>query len=111
MSKVINAVLVLYAVVMSGMGLEAFLVKGSKPSLAGVAFGILMLVSLGIWTKNPRAGRIMSVVVAFLGMGRPLMNIKSLTPYPGGAILAVSLLTIAFLVYGHLSAMKEKRAA
>jgi hypothetical protein len=110
MSKAINAILVIYAVVMAGMGIEAFVVKGSKPSLAGVAFGVLMLVSLFVWTKNPRAGRIMSVVVALVGMGRPLMKLSEVTLYPGGVIIGVSVLALVALVGGHLTASKAKEA-
>jgi hypothetical protein len=110
MSKAINAVLVIYALVMSAMGIEAYIVKGSAMSLAGVLFGVLMLVSIFVWTKNTRAGRMMSVVVAFVGMGRPLSKMSEFKMYPAGVIIAVSVVAILALVGGHLAAQKEKAA-
>jgi prolipoprotein diacylglyceryltransferase len=111
-TQAINAVLVLYALVFGGLGVEAFLSKNSLPSLlGGLAFAILMLVSLFVWTKNPRVGRIMSVVVALLGMGRFIGPFFKGVMFPAGVLVLVSLLTIGMLVGGHLMAMQEKKSA
>jgi hypothetical protein len=109
--KVINSVLFAYSLVMAGMGIEAYLVKGSFASLAGVLFGILMIASVAVWKSNPRAGRIFSLIVALAGTSRPLMKLKDLTFYPGGVILGISLVAILVLGMGHMMTNSAKNSA
>jgi hypothetical protein len=111
MTQAINAVLVLYFVAMSGMGLEAFVAKGSTMSLSGVVLGVLMLVSLFVWKKNPRGGRIMSLAVGVLGLFPVFLALKKGTfaPYPHAVILGLSLVSIAFLGAGHMAAQKARK--
>lgn len=111
MTKAINAAIVLYALLCIGLGVEAYSVKQSLPSLMGGAgIGILEFASLFTWTKNPRAGRIMSLVVALMGMGRfikPFFTEGKI--YPAGVMVIASLILVGLLIAGHLQAMAAKK--
>lgn len=111
MTQAINAVLVIYFLAMSGMGLEAYFAKGSTMSLSGVLLGVLMLVSLFVWKNNPRGGRIMSLVVGVLGLFPVFLALKKGTfaLYPHAIILGLSVLAIALLGGGHMMASKTKK--
>lgn len=113
MTNAINAVLVIYFLGMSGMGLEAYFSKGSTMSLSGVVLGVLMLVSLFVWKNQPRAGRIMSLFVGVLGLFPVFLAVKKQTfvAYPHGVILGLSLVSIAMLGAGHMMAAKARKEA
>jgi uncharacterized membrane protein (UPF0136 family) len=108
----INPVLVVYALLMMGMGIEAYVAKGSMPSLiAGVAIGLLMLGSLALLGKNPRVSRISSMVVALIPLGRFLPAlIQKQQIYPAGVTVVASLGVVIMLGAGHMMAMKKKNA-
>ena len=111
MTKTINAAIVVYAVLCIGLGVEAYIAKQSLPSLmGGGGIGVLELVSLFVWTKNPRAGRIMSLLVALGGMGRfikPFFSEGKI--YPAGVMVIASLVLVGLLLAGHMQAMQAKR--
>lgn len=119
MAKIINGILVLFSVVFIVMGVLGYMHvdatgKHSVISLiAGVIIGAAMLGSLYLWTKNPRAGRIMGVVVSVFGMYQPISNILKgkFTIYPSGVLLITSLIAFVALGSGHMLANKNKEAA
>ena len=117
MTKTINAALVAYGLLCIGMGVQAafFPHEGAKASYVSLAaaggLGVLMLASVYLWTKKPRAGRIMSVVLALLALGRFIpAYLKKPSVYPAGVTLAASFIVVMLLVAGHgLSMRTEKR--
>lgn len=116
MTKAINGAIVAYALMVIGMGVQAFFFphegkQASPPSLiASSAIGLLMLGSLGLWTKNPRAGRIMSLVLALAAFGRFIgVYMKDKTIYPAGIVVLTSLILVGLLGFGHMAAAKAKK--
>ncbi len=65
----LNILLVSFSILMIGMGAEAAS-KSMVSLIAGATIGLLMLGSVALAKSNPRAGRIMSLVVAVLPLGR-----------------------------------------
>lgn len=111
MTKAINVAIVVYAAICIGLGVEAYVAKQSLPSLmGGGGIGVLELVSLFVWSKNPRAGRIMSLLVALGGMGRfikPFFTEGKI--YPAGVMVIASLILVGLLLAGHMQAMQARR--
>ena len=93
------------------MGILGFVNKGSIISLiAGVAAAMFILGSLA-WAKtNPRSGRITSLVVAFLLLGRFAPKAFQNQLYPAGIMFAASFVVIICLGAGHMIGMKERKA-
>ena len=118
MTNIINGMLVLFSAVFIGLGVMGYLhvdANGHHSVISLIAGGItgaLMLASLFVWTKNPRAGRIFGVVVSVLGMYQPVSNIikGKFTLYPSGVLLATALLAFVALGAGHMMATKAKKA-
>jgi len=119
MTKIINGILLLFSIVFIGLGILGVMPvdengKRSVISLiAGSVVGGLMGVSIYLWSIKPRAGRIMSVVVAMLGMYQPISNITKgkFSMYPSGILLITSVIAIVALGAGHMMAAKNKEAA
>ncbi len=104
----INFVLVGYALLMIGMGIEAAS-KSMISLIAGAAIGLLMIASVVLYGKNPRAGRIMSVVVALIPLGRFLPKfIKEGAIWPAGLAVIASVGVIIMLVSAHFIAMSKR---
>lgn len=107
--------IILFGLIMIAMGLQAFLVDGSKASLiAGGGVGVLE-IGLAAYSKtNPRIGFIGASIVALLPLGRFLPHLfkgGQLVIYPSlvGSILCIGL--ALYLVGGHLVAKRKSRAA
>jgi hypothetical protein len=115
-TKAINGAIVAYSLMVIGMGVQAYFFpsEGKDPSsvslMASSAIGLLMLGSLGLWTKNPRAGRIMSLVLAIAAFGRFIgVFMKDKAIYPAGVVVLTSLILIGLLGFGHMAASKAKK--
>lgn len=117
MTSWINGAIVAYSVLLYGMGIQSFFFpfEGSKPTpvslIASAGIGTLMLISLLIWQKNPRVGRILSLVIAVLAMSRflePLFSKQQI--YPAGTVVVASLLLIGLLGAGHMQASAAKKS-
>jgi hypothetical protein len=115
MTKVINAAVIAYGVIIATLGAQAyFMPRPGHPahfmSLAGGAtIGVLMIVSYFIWQTKPRFGRIMSLVLAVgsLGMFAPRL-ISTGALYPNGLMVVLSIILIGLLGSGHMMANKDK---
>lgn len=117
MTKIINIALIAYGVMCIVMGVQAafFPHEGAKASMVSLyaagGLGLLMIASVYIWTKSPRAGRIMAVVLALLSLGRFMPKfIKEQQIYPAGITVIASIIVIGLLVAGHMQGMKERKA-
>jgi len=100
-----------------GMGIQAAFfphegVKASMVSLyAAGGLGALVLVSVFVWTKNPRFGRIMSLVLALLAVGRFAPKFfKEQQMYPAGITFFAAAIVIVLLLAGHFQGMKERKS-
>lgn len=116
MTKTINAILAAYGIMCIGMGIQAAFfphegVKASMVSLiAAGSLGALMLVSIYVWTKKPRAGRIMSLVLALLSLGNFLPKyMKAPNMYPAGITIIASFIVLIVLIMGHGLSMRTKK--
>lgn len=112
MTKFINASIVAFSVFFAGLGSYAYFAPrpGHEASvvslIAGVAIAVLMMVSLYLWTKNPRAGRIMSLVLCLLCLGRFVPAWLSKGFYPNGLMAVMALALTAILGMGHMMTKK-----
>jgi len=108
----LNVLLLLYALLDIVMGVLGYVNKGSLPSLlGGVVSGMVILASLALTKTNPRAGRIMALVVAVLLMGMFAKNTFFQNQlYPGGIMFVTSLIVAVCLGVGHMMGMKAKKA-
>jgi uncharacterized membrane protein (UPF0136 family) len=112
MTKTINGTIIGYSIFMIVLGVLGYTQKGSFVSIiAGSALAALMGVSLFVWTKNPRAGRIMSVVISFAALGNFTPKFFKSGFYPNGLLMIASMIMVGILVAGHLQSMSEKRAS
>lgn len=113
MRNKIDVVVLLYALLSIGLGLEAFLVKHSIPSIAGGGIaGLLLLGCLALGKSNPRAGRIGASVVTLLLLGKFLADFaKKGAWYPAGIMTVASAFVLAVLVGGHFAAMRKRKAS
>lgn len=108
----IDVVVLIYALLSLGMGLEAYIAKKSLPSLlGGGGAGIILIGLLALGKTNPRAGRIGSAIVTLLLLGRfsPTF-LTQWTWYPAGIMAIASAIVFAVLAGGHMAAMKKKKA-
>ncbi|HRJ27575.1 MAG TPA: TMEM14 family protein [Fimbriimonadaceae bacterium] len=107
-------VLLGYGIFNIALGLEAFLAKGSMPSLiGGVGAGVLVLVAFGLTFKAPRWGYIMGTLIALGLAGRflPMFFKDSSNVYPALVIGGVSVLVVLLLVGAHFAARKHSQSA
>lgn len=118
MTKVINSVLIAYGILCIGLGVQAFMFpfEGHKASpmslIAGGLLGVLAIGSVFLWTKNPRAGRILALVPPVLALGkfgRDFMKDTSKI-YPAGLMVVASVVVIILLASGHISKNKGQAA-
>ncbi len=104
----LNILLVSFSILMIGMGAEAAS-KSMVSLIAGATIGLLMLGSVALAKSNPRAGRIMSLVVALLPLGRFLPKfLKEQQIWPAGVAVISSVIVIVALVAGHVFAMRKR---
>jgi hypothetical protein len=107
----LNVLVALYALFQIGFGIWGTVRAGEPASaIGGIAIGVLMFASLGVTQKNPRVGRIASLVIALLVVGR--FGKKFFVDgvwYPAGIEVVVSLALCVALVLGHLLAMSAKK--
>lgn len=104
----LTVVLLAYGLMNIGLGLEAFLEKGSVVSLvaAGTA-GLLVIGFTALAKTYPKPGYIGVAVVAVLLIGRfmgPLMAQKQV--FPAGVMVVSSVAVLVCLAIGHLLARK-----
>jgi len=107
----LNIILLLYCLLNVVMGTLGYINKGSLISLiAGVTAAIVILASM-VWTRtNPRSGRITSLIVAVLLLGRFAPKAFQNQLYPAGIMFVCSLVVIICLCAGHMMGMKAKKA-
>jgi hypothetical protein len=116
MTKIINAALFVYGIISITMGVQAYFFPhdGKHPSpmsiIAGCALGLLMIGSYFLWTSNPRAGRILSAVLALLAMFKFASQFFSGTWYPGGTMFVLSFGLVCLLGAGHMFSKKPSSA-
>ncbi len=117
MTKIINIALITYGVMCIAMGVQAafFPHEGANASMVSLyaagGLGLLMIASVYIWTKSPRVGRIMAVVLALLSLGRFAGKfMKEQQMYPAGITVIASIIVIVMLVAGHMQGMKDRKA-
>jgi uncharacterized membrane protein (UPF0136 family) len=117
MTKITNIALIAYGVMCIAMGVQAsfFPHEGATVSMVSLyaagGLGLLMIASVYIWTKSPRVGRIMAVVLALLSLVRFAPKVmKEQQIYPAGITVIASIIVIALLVAGHMQGMKERKA-
>ncbi len=114
MTKIINAAIWLYGIFSIGLGAKAYFApeEGHQPHIvsliAGTILGLLMIGSYFLWTKNPRAGRIMSLVLGLLAMGNFGPKTFQGVMYPAGVMFFSSLVLVLLLGSGHMAAKKNK---
>ena len=116
MTKIVNIALIAYGVMCIAMGIQAafFPHEGSTASMVSLyaagGLGLLMIASVYIWTKSPRVGRIMALVLALLSLGRFAPKfIKEQQMYPAGITVFASVIVVTLLVMGHMQGMKERK--
>jgi hypothetical protein len=106
-----QAAILIYGVIMIGMGAQAYFFPSGKASIASIiaggAIGILEIGFAALSKTHPRIGYIGAAVVALLTLGRwipHLMKDGQVVIYPAliGLVLSVSL--ALYLVAGHLMA-------
>ncbi|MBS1725724.1 MAG: hypothetical protein JST51_03320 [Armatimonadetes bacterium] len=114
MTKVINAAVVLFGMISIALGGMAYFAPtaGHKPHImslvGGTMLGALMIGSFFLWKSNPRAGRIMSLVLGVLSLGMFAPRAFSGVFYPNGLMAGLSLMLILLLGSGHMTGMKAK---
>jgi uncharacterized membrane protein (UPF0136 family) len=108
----VNVVVLVYALLTIGLGIDGYVAKGSwQSALAGGVAGLLLLGSLALAKTNPRAGRIGAAVITLLLLIRFLGPfIKTQDWMPAGVMTIASAITLAVLVGGHLLAMSRRKA-
>ena len=116
MTKIINVAEISYGLLLIGSGVQAAFfphegVKASFVSLAAAGgLGALMIASVYIWTKNPRFGRIMAMILALPSIGRFMPKfMKEHQMYPAGITVFASIILIVLLVSGHVMGMKHRK--
>lgn len=113
MTALINVAIAVLGVLSIALGAQASFAprEGHEASIisfiAGGAIGVLLLGSIALWKKNPRAGRIMAAVLCLLIIGRFAPTVTSKGFYPGGLLVAVSGITFILLGAGHMMAKKN----
>ena len=116
MTKFINAAAIAYGVICTALGAMAYFAPtaGHKPHLmslvGGVGLGILMIGSYFLWTSQPRAGRIMSLVLAVLALLMFAPRAIKGAIYPNGIMAGLSVLLIILLGSGHMAGKKNSEA-
>lgn len=104
----LTAVLLVYGLLNIGLGLEAFLAKGSTISLVAAGTAGLLVIGFAALAKSyPKPGYIGAAVVAILLIGRfmgPLMAKKQI--YPAGVMVVASVAVLVCLAVGHFMARK-----
>lgn len=114
MTKVINAAVLGFGVFSIVLGCMAYFAptEGHKPHImslvGGSMLGALMIGSFFVWKSNPRAGRIMSLVLGVLSLLMFAPRAMSGVFYPNGLMAILSFLLIALLGSGHMAANKAK---
>lgn len=107
--------MLLYALAMIGMGIHGTIKAGEWMSLAGGGgMGVVVLVGLFMSLKmpNPRAGYVLSILVAHGGIGMFLPKYlgESGKAYPHLVIVVLSVSLILCLLGGHLAATAAKKS-
>lgn len=106
----LNVLIVLYALFQIGFGIWGTVQAGEIASaIGGIAIGVLQFVCLALTPKYPRWGRIGSLVVALLVVGRfakPFFGQGKW--YPAGIEVVTSLVLIVALLLGHVLANAKK---
>ncbi len=113
MTAFINVAIAVLGVLSIALGAQASFAprEGHEASIisfiAGGAIGVLLLGSIALWKKNPRAGRIMAAVLCLLIIGRFAPTVASKGFYPGGLLVGVAGITFILLGAGHMMAKKN----
>lgn len=116
MTGLINAALGFLGSLSIILGASAYFFprEGHTPSLisliAGGVFGLLILSSLALWKKNPRAGRIFSAVLCVAGMGNFIPKAISGGFYPNGLMGGLTAVVFILLAVGHMTSKKNPQA-
>lgn len=114
MTKLINAAVLAFGAISIALGCMAYFAPttGHKPHImsliGGCSLGALMIVSFFLWQKNPRAGRIMSLILGVLSLGMFAPRALSGVFYPNGLMALLSIVLVLLLGSGHMMANKSK---
>jgi uncharacterized membrane protein (UPF0136 family) len=106
--KPLSIAVIIYGVIMIGLGLLAYFDKGSWQSLVGGgAIGLLAVAGGFVAKSNPMIGYGMAALASVAALGRfaPVV-IKEGKIWPAGVITALSALTLIALVVGHFTDKK-----
>jgi len=107
----LNPLLIVYALLNIGLGIDGALHGSVVSVIAGVAIGVLMLGSVALAKTQPRAGRIASLVIAVAVLAQFLR--KFLTTHawlPAGTLVVASAVVILALLWGHMIAITARKA-
>ncbi|MHB8637269.1 MAG: hypothetical protein ACYC96_12440 [Fimbriimonadaceae bacterium] len=113
-----QAAIIVYGLIMMGMGLQAYFFPSAKASpasvIAGSAIGILEIFFAALSKTHQRVGYIGAAVVALLTLGRWIPHLfkdGQIVIYPAliGTVLSVGL--ALYLVGGHLATKRRSRKA
>jgi uncharacterized membrane protein (UPF0136 family) len=107
----INGLLILYALMNEILGIYAYAVKQSIPSIiGGTALCLLTFGSLALYSKNPRAGRMTAAAVTLLGVGS-LAKDAMQGKWQGQVEVGASIAMFAILLGAHFLTTSRKRAS
>lgn len=107
-----------YGVAMIAIGAQSYFFPSGKPSIislvaaGGIGLVVLILGVLASKATNPRGFYIGGLVLAVVGCSRFVGNLfkGEFSMYPGGVAILLSVMLIAVLGMGHLSAMKNRKS-
>lgn len=99
----LKVIIILYAFLNIGGGIEGFVAKHSIPSIAaGSSFGVLLLVGVFLAGSNSKLGYGICAVVALGNLGFFAQGlIKGKGFWPAGVMVIASVVTLGCLVAGH----------
>jgi uncharacterized membrane protein (UPF0136 family) len=106
----LNVILLLYALLTITMGFVGYFRANSIWSLVGgTACGIVVLASVFMSKRKPRASRITALVVALVLVGMFFMGTLQNQLYPAGVMFGSSVAVAICLGAAHMMAMRAKK--
>ena len=104
------AVMLIYGLFNIVLGVEAYMSKGSLPSLiAAGGLGLVVIACAALAKTNPRVAYITATVVALLIIGRFMKPALEGTIWPATVIVIVSAIFALTLIGAHFIAVKKRK--
>ncbi len=99
----LKVIIILYAILNIGGGIEGFIAKHSIPSIAaGSFFGVLLLVGVFLAGSNSKVGYGICAVVVLANLGFFVQGLtKGKGLWPAGVMVIASVLTLGCLLAAH----------